>query len=134
MTSKSGPHYEVTIFVAPDAVESCESRIEEHVRQVLLDPAVADCIVFARDGDDPERKKRVCLHILASDEALDDFIDGPGSEFEGELEGSFWNAKSDGPFSFTGFVGEFLSDGEVFRGEFKSEEFGSGRVEGRRKK
>jgi hypothetical protein len=89
MTSKSGPHYEVTIFVAPDAVESCESRIEEHVRQVLLDPAVADCIVFARDSDDPERKKRVCLHILASDEALDDFIDGPGSEFEGELEGEF---------------------------------------------
>jgi hypothetical protein len=89
MTSHSGPLYEVTIFVAPDVTESCESRIEEHVRGVLQDPAIADCIVFARDSGSPERQQRVCLHILASDEALDEFIDGPGSEFEGKLEAEF---------------------------------------------
>ena len=59
------------------------------MRGVLQDPAITDCIVFARDSGSPERQQRVCLHILASDEALDEFIDGPGSEFEGNLETEF---------------------------------------------
>jgi hypothetical protein len=89
MTSHSGPIYEVTFFVAPDVADECEHRIEEHARRVLLDPAVADCTVFARDNDDQGRLRRVCLHSLTGDDVLDDFIDGPGSELEAQLGAEF---------------------------------------------
>ena len=89
MTSHSGPIYEVTFFVAPDVADECEQRIEEHARRVLLDPAVADCTVFARDNDDQGRLRRVCLHSLTGDDVLDDFIDGPGSELEAQLGAEF---------------------------------------------
>jgi len=89
MTSHSGPIYEVTFFVAPDIAEDCEGRIEEHVRHVLQDPAVADCIVFARDPDDQGRLQQVCLHSLTGDDVLDDFMDGPCSELEAQLTAEF---------------------------------------------
>ena len=89
MTSHSGPIYEVTFFVAPDVADECEQRIEEHVRRVLLDPAVDDCSVFARDDDEQGRLRRVCLHNLTGDDVLDDFIDGPGSELEARLGAEF---------------------------------------------
>ncbi len=89
MTSHSGPIYEVNFFVAPDIADECEHRIEEHARRVLLDPAVADCTIFARDNDDQGRLRRVCLHNLTGDDVLDDFIDGPGSELEAQLAAEF---------------------------------------------
>ena len=89
MTSQSGPLYEVTFFVAPEVGEQLEQRIDEHVRRVLADPAVADCTVFARDGDDQGRQCTVCLHTLAGDDVLDDFIDGPGGELEAHLSAEF---------------------------------------------
>jgi hypothetical protein len=89
MTSHSGPIYEVTFFVAPDVADECELRIEEHVRRVLLDPAVTDCSIFTRDNDDQGRLRRVCLHNLTGDDVLDDFIDGPASELEAQLGAEF---------------------------------------------
>ena len=89
MSSESGPLYEVTIFVAPEVAEACEARIDEYVREVLQHPAVADCVVFSRDSAIPERQQRVCLHTLTGDDVVDDFLDDPGSEFEGELEAEF---------------------------------------------
>jgi len=89
MTSHSGPIYEVTFFVAPDVADECEHRIEEHARRVLLDPAVTDCTVFAKDNDGQGRVRRVCLHSLTGDDVLDDFIDGPGSELEAQLGAEF---------------------------------------------
>jgi len=89
MTSHSGPIYEVTFFVAPDVADECEHRIEEHARRVLLDPAVADCTIFARNDDEQGRLRRVCLHNLTGDDVLDDFIDGPGSELEAQLGAKF---------------------------------------------
>jgi len=89
MTSHSGPIYEVTFFVAPDIAEDCEGHIEEHVRRVLQDPAVADCTVFNRDPDDQGRLLKVCLHNLTGDDVLDDFVDGPCNELEAQLTAEF---------------------------------------------
>lgn len=89
MTSHSGPIYEVTFFVAPDAADDCELRIEEHVRQALQDPNVTDCTVFLRDDDELGRRQRVCLHTLTSDDALDEFIDGAMAELEAQLHAEF---------------------------------------------
>ena len=89
MTSHSGPLYEVTFFVDPDIAESFEERIDEYLRRVLGDPAVADCTVFARDDDDSGRQQRVCLHTLTGDEVLDEFIDGPPAELDAQLRAEF---------------------------------------------
>jgi len=92
MTSQSGPLYEVTVFVAPDIAGECERRIEDHVRRMLSDPAVVDCVVYSRASDDLGRARRVCLHTLSGDDVIDDFIDGPGGELEAGLHAEFGDA------------------------------------------
>jgi hypothetical protein len=89
MTSHSGPLYEVTFFVAPDSAEAFEQRIEDHVRSVLLEPAVEDCTLYPGNDDDHGRKRRVCLYSLSGDDVIDDFIDGPAAELEAQLRAEF---------------------------------------------
>jgi hypothetical protein len=89
MTSHSGPLYEVTFFVAPDIAEAFAQRIEEHVRTILLDPAVEDCTLYAGSDDDRGHQRRVCLYSLSGDDAIDDFIDGPATELEAQLRAEF---------------------------------------------
>ncbi len=89
MTDKSGPLYEVTIFVAPDVAEACDELLDEHVRSALRDPSIAECTAYARDSDAEGRQQRVCLHTLVDDDVLDDFVDGPGSELEAQLDAQF---------------------------------------------
>ena len=89
MTSNSGPLYEVTIFVEPDIADDVEQRIGEYARQALSDPSVLDCVVYAKSADERGRKGRVSLHTMASDDVLDDYIDGPAAQFEVELRAEF---------------------------------------------
>ncbi|MDH3751164.1 MAG: DUF4286 family protein, partial [Gammaproteobacteria bacterium] len=89
MTSQSGPIYEVTFFVDRDIADECDRWLEEHVRKTLREPGVVDCNVFSIADDDAGRVRRVCLHVLESDEALDAFLDGAGTDIDGELESLF---------------------------------------------
>ena len=86
MTSESGPIYEVTFFIAPEVAGDCEAWLEEHARAMLREPGIVDCNVFALPNDAQGRVRRVCLHVLASDEALDDFLEGAGTDIEAELQ------------------------------------------------
>jgi hypothetical protein len=86
MTSESGPIYEVTFFVDPEVAGECEAWLEDHVRSMLREPGIIDCNVFALPNDARGRVRRVCLHVLASDEALDDFLEGAGTDIEAELQ------------------------------------------------
>lgn len=88
MTSKSGPIYEVTFFIDPDIADECDRWLEDHVRNMLLEPGIVDCNVFSIT-DDAGLARRVCLHILESDEALGAFLDGAGTDIESELESRF---------------------------------------------
>ena len=89
MTTQSGPIYEVTFFVDRDAAEECDLWLEDHVRSALREAGVIDCNVFSIADDDDGRARRVCLHVLKSDEALDAFLDGKGSDIDTELESRF---------------------------------------------
>jgi hypothetical protein len=89
MTSNSGPLYEVTFFVEPDIAEAVEQRIDEYVRQALADPAVLDCDLYSKGPDEQGRLRRICVHTIASDDVLDDFIDGPAADIEVELRAEF---------------------------------------------
>jgi len=89
MTSHSGPIYEVTFFVAPDVADDFDLWLEGHVQKTLLEPGIVDCNVFAIDDDDEGRARRVCLHSLESDEALDNFLDGAGADLDSQLGEQF---------------------------------------------
>jgi hypothetical protein len=89
MTSHSGPIYEVTFFVDRDVADDCDHWLGDHVRRTLREPGIVDCNTFSIAGDEENRTRRVCLYILASDEALDDFLDGTGTDLETELEAQF---------------------------------------------
>ena len=85
MTTRSGPIYEVTFFVEPDAAEECDLWLEDHVRTALREPGVVDCNIFPIASDEEGRARRVCLHVLESDEALETFLDGTGGDIDTEL-------------------------------------------------
>jgi len=89
MTSRSGPIYEVTFFVAPDVADDCDLWLEDHIHRTLREPGVVDCNVFKIGDDEQGRARRVCVHTLASDEALDDFLDGAGTDLDTDLEARF---------------------------------------------
>jgi len=89
MTNQSGPIYEVTFFVDRDVADDCDRWLKDHVRNALREPGIVDCSVFPMADGEKGRVRRVCLHVLASDEALDDFLDGTGTDLDSELEAEF---------------------------------------------
>jgi hypothetical protein len=89
MTSRTGPIYEVTFFVDRDIADDCDRWLEDHVRNVLRDESIIDCNVLSLSDDDEGRYRRLCLHVLKSDDALDDFLDGMGSDIESEIASRF---------------------------------------------
>ena len=89
MTIQSGPIYEVTFFVDRAIAEECDRWLEDHVRDTLREPGIVDCNVFSIADDKEGRVRRVCLHVLESDDALDTFLDGTGTDIDHELESRF---------------------------------------------
>lgn len=89
MTSHSGPIYEVTVFVAPDAAAECEQRLAAYAGRMASNAAITECTVYPAGEDSRGRLRRVCLHSLTGDDVLDELIDGPCSDFEAELETEF---------------------------------------------
>ncbi len=89
MTQQSRPIYEVTFFVDADIVDEFDSWLDEYVRSSLQGPGTIDCSAFSIADDQAGKIRRVCLHHLANDEALDEFLDGAGTDIESELEARF---------------------------------------------
>ncbi|MGI9271142.1 MAG: DUF4286 family protein [Woeseiaceae bacterium] len=89
MTTQSGPIYEVTIFVERERIADCEQRLEEHVRETLRDPNIADCRVFAIANDETGRAGRICQHVLDASGDLDGYLDGPAADMEAEITARF---------------------------------------------
>ena len=74
MSERSGPIYEVRLFVGREAAADCDQWLEEHVRESLRLANIADCNIFSVSSDDPDRVGRVCQHVLETDEDIDAFI------------------------------------------------------------
>jgi hypothetical protein len=89
MTQQSGPIYEVTFFVDADVADECDSWLDDYVRRGLQNPATIDCTASAIANDPDGRMRCVYLHQLASDEALDEFMETAGSDVESEIEARF---------------------------------------------
>lgn len=89
MTIRQGPIYEVTAFVEHDVVPEYDEWLEEHVRKLLRLVVVSDCQVFGIPGNDEGRSGRVCQYLLETEEALDEFVDGPGADIEVDIASQF---------------------------------------------
>ena len=89
MAEKSGPIYEVRVFVDRDAVADCDAWLEEHVRETLRVAAVTDCYVSSMAADEAGRAGRICHYTLQDDDALDDFLGTFSAQIEHELSSRF---------------------------------------------
>ncbi len=89
MPERSGPIYEVRLFVDRDVATDCDLWLEEHVRESLQAKEIAECNVFPIASDDPSQIGRVCQHVLASDAAVGDFLDSFTAQFETKIANQF---------------------------------------------
>lgn len=89
MTSQSGPIYEATFVVDGSIVGEFDSWLREHVDNVLQHSGVIDCYACAAPDVDEGHARRVCLYQLADDDALDEFLDGPGGKIDNQVEDRF---------------------------------------------
>jgi len=89
MTPQSGPIYEVTFFIDADVVEECDSWLDNSVRSSLQHPGVIDSTAQTIAADLPDKVGRICLFRLASDEALDEFLQTAAADLEHEVEAQF---------------------------------------------
>ena len=89
MTIRQGPIYEVSSFVDHDVVHDYDEWLGEHLRKMLRLVVVTDCHVIDSAGDAGERQGRVCQYLLETEDALDEFIDGPGADIEAEIATRF---------------------------------------------
>ena len=89
MKIRNAPIYEVTFFVDHGVVEEFDRWLQDHVRQSLRNAAIADCRVLSIPDDADGRAGRVCQHVLETDDALDEFLDGPGTNIETDVAAAF---------------------------------------------
>lgn len=89
MSTETGPIYEVTFFIDRDIADDFGQWLEEHIRETLRIDGVLECHTFARADDERGLARRTCQYVLADDEALDRFLDGPGGDIDNSLETVF---------------------------------------------
>jgi hypothetical protein len=89
MPERSGPIYEVRLFVDRDVAADCDQWLEEHVRESLRVANIADCNTFSVSSDDPDRVARVCQHELKSGDDVDEFLDTFAAQIETTIASQF---------------------------------------------
>lgn len=126
MSNPSGPVYELTFSIDRDIVDECDRWLENHVRSMLHTPGVVDCNTAAMTDDDDGHARRMCLYELESDDALDEFLDGPGGDIDNEFEAQFPSGvrlearilREDRRQDLTGGSPDCLNCGSYLRGQY----------------
>ncbi len=89
MSERSGPIYEVRLFVDRDVAAECDQWLEEHVREALRLANVTECNVFSVASEDSDRVARVCQHQLDASGKVGDFIDSFSAQVETTIASQF---------------------------------------------
>ena len=92
MTSGPGSIYEVTCFIDDEAIAAFDLWLKQRVRESLRLAVIADCRIFPIANNENGRGGRVCQHVLETDEALDEFVDGAGADIESSITAAFGDA------------------------------------------
>lgn len=77
MNDGSGPVYEVTLSVDREVAAEFDAWLEAHVRDMLELPGFVRASTFVVEADTPERTGRVTWYFLDSDDALEQYLQGP---------------------------------------------------------
>lgn len=94
MPIRSGPVYEVTLFVDRDAVAACEQWLDAQVHAAQLEAGATHWHVFSIADDDKGRAGRVCQLRFSSDQALEAWLNNPGASIEGTIASHFKDSAS----------------------------------------
>ena len=89
MTIRQGPIYEVTCFVDDDIVGEFDEWLGQHVREILRLVVITDCQLLDVPGNQAGHTSRVCQYLLETEDALDEFVDGPAADIEAEIATKF---------------------------------------------
>ena len=89
MPTRSGPVYEVSFVVDESVRDDFDNWLGEHVSKIGHAAGIADCSSFPIAGRDDGRSGCVCLYVFDSDDALDNFLDGVGTDIAGDVTSRF---------------------------------------------
>ena len=89
MTISRGPIYETTFFVDPDRAAEFDAWLDAHAVNARQVSDVVDCRVIPIADDDDGRHGRICQYVLTDDDVVDSFLEGFGTDVEGEAEARF---------------------------------------------
>ena len=89
MTTRHGPSYEITFFVAEGVLPELENWLAQKLSDAKDSAGVKDCQLISVGDDEFGRKGRVSQFSLEDNDALDAIIDGAGSDISAEAV-SIW--------------------------------------------
>ncbi|MDH3273278.1 MAG: DUF4286 family protein [Gammaproteobacteria bacterium] len=89
MPTRSGPVYEVSFIVDASVRDDFDNWLREHVSEISHVAGIADCSYFPMAGRDDGRSGCVCLYVFDSDDALDNFLEGVGTDIPSDVTSRF---------------------------------------------
>lgn len=89
MPDRSGPIYEVRLFVDRAIAADCDQFLEAHVRETLRDANVTDCNLFSVACSNPDRVGRVCQHVFKANETAEESLDSFAAQIETTIASQF---------------------------------------------
>jgi len=89
MPTRSGPVYEISFVVDESVRDDFDNWLGEHLSETRHAAGIADCSSFPIADRDDGRSGCVCLYVFDSDNALDDFLDGVGTDIAGDVTSRF---------------------------------------------
>lgn len=92
MAERSGPIYQLRLIVDHEHAGEVDAWLEGHVRESQHNSVVLDCNAFGLSIDSAQRTGRVCQYTLASDAALDDYLETVAPQVETDLSQQFGDA------------------------------------------
>ena len=89
MPIRSGIVYEISFFVDASVRDDFDDWLAEQVRKATHLPGIAGCNAFPSADSEDGRTGRICLYDLDTDDALDDFLAGPGDTMDSDVASRF---------------------------------------------
>ena len=89
MPTRSGSVYEVSFAVDESVRDDFDNWFGQHVSEISHVAGIADCNSFPIADRDDGRRGFVCLYVFDSDDALDNFLDGVGTNIPSDVTSRF---------------------------------------------
>jgi len=89
MLQIAGPVYEVTHHIEPQFAADYDTWLARHTEEMLALPGVRSARSYSAGDDTLGRQQRVTLYFFASDDNLDQYLDGPAKHMRAPVEAAF---------------------------------------------